>query len=145
IFALVSNFLIPDSTQARDIALASAKNLMVVLRESPYANKLDDTLVPVGKLRAKQGGGEELELAIYEFLGDMHIRFVFDGPQTLRVATPQELASLNLGEKEALDLAIANIRLTYGKPAAAPMFKGSAPPLLEGVMEVKGKSPDLDT
>ncbi len=92
-------------------------NLMVVLRESVGANKLDETLQPFGALHAVVDGREiETEMAWFQFLGDMHIRFVFDAPQTMESATPDDLQRLNLSPEDALARAVANIKRVYGKP-----------------------------
>lgn len=112
---------------------------MVVLRESVGKNKLDDTLVPTGKQRAQLANGQqiEIEMAHFEFIGDMHIRFVFDGPQSMRNATPQDLSSLRLSTSEALQVAIKNIKRVYGSPEVS-VWSG-------GLMQVNGRSPDLDS
>lgn len=113
---------------------------MVVVRESIGANRPDDRLTPTGKAKAKLPDGREIELemASWEFIGDTHIRFVFDGPQYMINATPPDLERLGIRTvEEALELAIANIRKAYGAPTAKP-FEG-------GVMQVQGKSPDLDS
>jgi len=113
---------------------------MVVVRESMGANRQEDRLSPTGKAKAKLPDGREIEfeMASWEFIGDTHIRFVFDGPQSMINATPQDLERLGIKNvDEALDLAIANIRKTYGAPMTKP-FEG-------GVMQVQGKSPDLDS
>jgi hypothetical protein len=117
----------------------SAQNLMVVLRESIGANKQDETLQPIGKGRAilRDGREVELEVAAFAFLGDMHIRFVFDGPTSMLNAKPQDLARLQKNPAQALQLAVGNIKRVYGDPVAKP-FTG-------GLMQVQGKSPDLDS
>lgn len=117
----------------------SRDNLMVVLRESIGRNKLDETLVPTGKQRAKLANGQEIEIemAHFEFIGDMHIRFVFDGPLSMRNATPKDLSSLGLSTSEALRVAIKNIRRVYGSPEVSA-WSG-------GLMQVNGQSPDLDS
>src|SRR5262245_28088387 len=115
----------------------SAQNLMVVLRESTGANKQDETLEPLGKGRARLPDGREaeFEVAAFAFLGDMHIRFVFDGPTSMLNAKPQDLARLRVNPVQALQLAVGNIKRVYGDPVAKP-FTG-------GLMQVQGKSPDL--
>jgi hypothetical protein len=117
----------------------SAENLMVVLRESAGANTQSESLHPLGKGRVKLSDGREVEVefAAFQFLGDMHVRFVFDGPTTLINATPQDLARLNLDPEHAIRLAVANIKRTYGNPVATSWTGG--------LMQVKGKSPDLDS
>lgn len=114
----------------------SAANLMVVLRESPGANKQDETLVRTGKGKVALPDGKEVDIdfAWYEYLGDMHIRFVFDTPTNLPHASPQDLERLGLAPEAAMDLAVQNIRRVYGEPRAVPW---------RDVMEVRGKLPDL--
>ena len=59
----------------------SARKLLVVLRESHGENKQDESLQPFGKLHATMADGREIELATgwYRYVGNMHIRLVFDG------------------------------------------------------------------
>ena len=117
----------------------SAENLMVVLRESAGANTQAKSLDPLGKGTIKLPDGREIEVefAAFQFLGDMHVRFVFDGPTTMLNATPQDLARLNLDPEQAIRLAVANIKRTYGNPVATPWTGG--------LMQVKGNSPYLDS
>jgi uncharacterized protein YtpQ (UPF0354 family) len=114
----------------------SAANLMVVLRESPGANKQDETLVRAGTGTVSLPDGKEVEIdfAWYEYLGDMHIRFVFDTPDSLPHATPRDLERLGLTPEAALDLAVRNIRRVYGEPYAVSWGD---------VMEVRGQAPDF--
>lgn len=129
--ALAQTPTMPDKT--RD-------NFMVVVRESIGSNRPDDAFKPTGKLKAKLADGREIELdvASWEFIGDTHIRFVFDGPQSMINATPQDLERLSIKSvDDALALALANINRIYGKPT----FK----PWTDGVMQVEGKSPDLNS
>jgi hypothetical protein len=129
----------PSIAFGQDGAATTRENLMVVLRETTGANKPDETLVPAGKGKAKLPDGREVEVnsAWFDFIGDMHIRFVFDGPTSMRGATPQDLTQLDLSTDQALQLAIANVKRVYGEPTAKP-WSG-------GLMEVQGKSPDLDS
>ena len=118
----------------------SRDNLMVVVRESVGANKTDEILSPIAKARATLPDGREIDIdvASWEFIGDTHIRFVFDGESTMRDATPQDLARLKLANvDDALALALANLKRVYGEPKATPW--------VGGVMIVAGKSPDLDS
>src|SRR5258707_6143463 len=93
--ALFSGLLAPERVMAQtDQAVdTSAQNLMVVLRETIGANKQDEALEPIGKMRFRMPDGKhiDLEIAAFALLGDMHIRFVFDGPNYMRNATPQDL------------------------------------------------------
>jgi hypothetical protein len=52
-------------------------------------------------------------------------------------AKPDDLAGLNLSPAQALRLAVANIKRVYGDPVAKPWTGG--------LMQVHGKSPDLDS
>lgn len=116
----------------------SASNLMVVLRESPGANKQDETLVRIEKAKVKLADGKEFEFdpGWYSYLGDMHIRFVFDTPHAMPGASPADLERLGLSPEAALELGVANIKRVYGEPKAKPW---------NNLMQVQGKSPDLDS
>ncbi|MHB1121150.1 MAG: DUF1444 domain-containing protein [Ramlibacter sp.] len=114
-----------------------AGNLLAVLRESAGENKLDETLRPYGPLQATmpQGQRVEFETSWYHYLGDMHIRLVFDGARTLQSASPDDLARLQLTPDQALRLAVANLRRVYGVPHVQP-WSG-------GLMQVKAAAPEL--
>jgi uncharacterized protein YtpQ (UPF0354 family) len=115
----------------------SADNLIVVLRESAGENKADDTLQPYGRVTAQMPDGRRIDLATswYRYLGDMHIRLVFDGGQTLQSASPNDLERLQLTPEDALSTAVTNLRRVYGAPVAVP-WSG-------GLMQVQAKSPEL--
>jgi hypothetical protein len=117
----------------------SASNLLVVLRESRGENKQEESLEPFGKVRATMRDGREIELETswYQYLGDMHIRLVFDGGQTMQSASPDDLARLRLSPENALALAVANLRRVYGAPAARP-WSGK-------LMQVQGDAADLNS
>ena len=117
----------------------SAENLLVVLRESKGANKQDETLRPYGKVRGVLADGREIELdtSWYKYLGDMHIRLVFDGGQTMQSASPQDLTRLRLSPDEALKVAVANLKRLYGAPAAQP-WSGA-------LMQVQSAMTDLNS
>lgn len=126
-------------TQTPQAADTSAENLMVVLRELVGANTQEETLKPTGKIRSNLADGSDLELdpAWFAYLGDMQVRFVFDGQQYMIGATSQDLARLQLSPIQALQLAVGNIKRVYGAPTAEPWTGG--------LMQVQGKSPDLDS
>lgn len=117
----------------------SAANLLVVLRESPGANKQAEGLVPFGKISTRLANGRnfEFEASWYQYLGDMHLRIVFDGGDQVQSAVPGDLQRLALGPEEALARAVSNLRARYGAPVAEPW---------SGVLkQVNGKSPDLNS
>src|SRR5690242_13698979 len=72
---------LPAATAPAQPPDTSAGNLLVVLRESRGENKQDESLKPFGKMRVTLSDGHEVELETswYQYLGDMHIRLVFDG------------------------------------------------------------------
>ena len=117
----------------------SEANLLVVLRESPGANKQDEALAPFGKIKAKLSDGREIEFEAswFQYLGDMHLRLVFDGERRVQSASPEDLEKLRLSPEEALSRAVDNLRRRYGHPVAQP-WSG-------GLMQVHGNSPDLDS
>jgi hypothetical protein len=117
----------------------NVSNLMVVLRELDGANEPAEVLKPLGKMQGTLADGKqiEMEFAWFKFLGDMVVRFVFDHPDYMTNATPQDLARLNLSPEQALRRAVNNITRVYGEPVATPWTGG--------LMQVKGKSPDLDS
>lgn len=122
-----------DQSKTRD-------NLMIVVRESAGSNKKDELLRPTGKIQARLPDGRqiEMEMASWEFIGDTHVRFVFDGALSMINAVPSDLVKLGLANvDDALALAIANVKRVYGEPGASP-WSG-------GIMEVTGKSPDFDS
>jgi hypothetical protein len=117
----------------------SAGNLLVVLRESPGANKLEEGLTPFGKITAHAADGREyqFEASWFQYLGDMHLRLVFDGSKRVQSAMPDDLKRLHLSPEEALARAVANLRQRYGDPVAEP-YEG-------GLMQVHGNAPELDS
>jgi hypothetical protein len=127
-----------DSPNASDFDV-SATNLLVVLRETPGANKQDETLTPFGKINARLPDGREIEFEAswFQYLGDMHLRLVFDGERRVQSASPEDLDRLRLSPEEALAQAVGNLRRRYGEPIARP-WSG-------GLMQVQGNAPDLDS
>lgn len=117
----------------------SADNLLVVLRESPGANKQDESLQPIGKISAKLPDGRsiEFEASWFQYLGDMHLRLVFDGLKRVQSALPADLRKLKLSPEEALVRAVGNLRHRYGIPIIEP-WSG-------GLMMVHGNAPELDS
>ena len=134
---LAALFPLHSVAQANEEFETSAGNLIVVLRESHGENKQDESLKPFGILRATMADGREIQLETswFQYLGDMHIRLVFDGTRSLQSASPADLSRLKLSPDEALKLAVANLRRRYGSPAVS-LWSG-------GMMQVQGSAPDL--
>ncbi|MBE7369185.1 hypothetical protein [Ramlibacter pallidus] len=128
-----------DTPREHDRFETTESNLLVVLRESPGANKQDEALHPFGKISARMPDGREVEFEAswFQYLGDMHLRLVFDGQQKVQSALPEDLHRLRLTPEEALQRAVHNLRSRYGHPVAEP-WSG-------GLMQVHGNAPDLDS
>lgn len=129
----------PASARDTDHFDVSEGNLLVVLRESPGANKQDEALRPFGKISALMPDGREVEFEAswFQYLGDMHLRLVFDGERRVQSALPEDLQRLHLTPEEALRRAVGNLRRRYGTPVAEP-WSG-------GLMQVHGNAPELDS
>jgi hypothetical protein len=114
-------------------------NLMAVLRESAGANEQEETLQPFGTLRAELPDGSEVELETswFRYVGDMHIRLVFDSSTQLQSASPDDLDRLRLDPEHAVQLAVANLRRVYGAPVSKPWTAG--------LMQVVGRADDLNS
>src|SRR4051812_27583882 len=117
----------------------SEGNLIVVLRESPGSNKQDEELRPFGKISARMPDGRpvEFEASWFQYLGDMHLRLVFDGQRHVQSAMPQDLQRMQLSPEQALHVAVDNLRRRYGEPVAEPWTGG--------LMQVHGNAPELDS
>jgi hypothetical protein len=115
----------------------SAGNLIAVLRESPGTNHAAETLQPIGKVKATLSDGREVEIdaSWFHYLGDMHVRLVFDGESSMQTASPDDLQRLRLSPEEAMTRAANNLRRRYGAPQAQPWTGG--------LMQVVGGAPDL--
>jgi hypothetical protein len=114
-----------------------AGNLLAVLRESPGANKQGEELRPFGKIAFTAADGREtlFEASWYQYLGDMHLRLVFDGRQQMQSAVPDDLTRLKLSPEQALARAVSNMRQRYGAPVARP-YGG-------GVMQIEAAEADF--
>lgn len=124
---------------ASDAPGPGASHLVAVLRESAGENKPDENLQPWGTVLVELSDGREIEVEAswYHYLGDMHIRLVFDGPQKMQSATPEDLARLRLDAQQALRLASGNLRRIYGDPQVRH-WEG-------GLMRVDGRASDLNS
>ncbi|GAC1531929.1 MAG: hypothetical protein NVS2B4_11560 [Ramlibacter sp.] len=125
-----------DGTESFD---THAANLMAVLRESSGAIEPQETLQPYGTLRAQLPDGREVELETswFRYVGDMHIRLVFDSSTQLQSASPDDLDRLRLDPEHAVQLAVANLRRVYGAPVSKPWTAG--------LMQVVGRADDLNS
>ena len=144
LFRLIAPIAILTLQMTSTVAMAQSghtrENLMVVVRETAGENKQDERLLPFGKIRSKMPDGRDVEAepAWWSFIGDMHVRFVFDKPQTMEGAMPGDLERLGVPDVDrALVLAMANLERIYGAPTASEWTTG--------VMLVHGKSPDVDS
>ncbi|MGV3570748.1 MAG: hypothetical protein ACO1PB_09115 [Ramlibacter sp.] len=128
----------PPDHESEDFEV-STSNLLVLLRETPGANKQDEALHPFGKIAATLADGRDIEFEAswFQYLGDMHLRLVFDGRRHVQSALPGDLQRLQLTPEQALTHAVDNLRRRYGSPVAEP-WSG-------GLMQVRGKAPELDS
>lgn len=128
----------PPPTQ-EDRFDTEAGNLMAVLRESEGSNEPQETLQPYGTLRAQMPDGTEvaIEPSWFRYVGDMHIRLVFDSRTQLQSASPDDLLRLRLDPQHAVQLAVANLRRVYGEPVSKPWTGG--------LMQVVGRADDLNS
>jgi hypothetical protein len=117
----------------------SADNLIAVLRESKGTNLENESLQPVGAVIVELPDGREVEVETswFRYVGDMHIRLVFDSRTELQSASPDDLGRLHLDAEKALQLATANLRRTYGEPVVQS-WPG-------GLMRVTGRADDLNS
>lgn len=118
-----------------------ASNMVVVLRETEGGFSSDESFKPIESGRAFAANGTEIgplpDIANFDFIGDMHIRFAFDGPRSMQNLTREEFEAFRLTPEEAVAVAIKNIKRDYGPPSISPWSNG--------IMMVTGKSPDLDS
>ncbi len=135
IFCVVAFNASADDTQE----VINKSNLMLVVRTSNGANKPDSQLVSTGIQTFQDANGKihPVELAHYEYLGDTHIRFVFDSVATMTNTTPEQFSQFGFTPEEAVKVAIANIYRDYGQPN---VYK-----LEGGIYQVQGGSPDFDS
>ncbi|MCR6480467.1 hypothetical protein NU688_30235 [Variovorax sp. ZS18.2.2] len=116
----------------------SVENLMFVLRELPKQNRQTDALVPIGEIELTLPDGTKvMDLpAYFRYIGDMHIRFVFDAPNMVRGAKMKDLERLGLSPEKALAVAMANLKRVYGNPISVPW---------NDLQLVKSKESDYDS
>src|SRR4051812_4099886 len=81
-----------------------AGNLIAVLRGSLGGNQAQETLQPYGNVQVELPDGREIEVATswFRYVGDMHIRLVFDSPAELQSASPEDLDRLRLAPEQAV-------------------------------------------
>ncbi|MBC7601551.1 MAG: hypothetical protein H7255_02690 [Ramlibacter sp.] len=115
----------------------SAGNLIAVLRESRGDNKPNESLEPYGvvKVQLETGRVVDMEPSWFRYLGDMHVRLVFDGEQMLQSASTDDLLRMKLSPEQALKIGIDNLKRRYGKPVATE-WSG-------GLMQVEGSATEL--
>lgn len=116
----------------------SVENLMLVLRELPKQNRQTDALVPIGEVELTLPDGTKVmdSPAYFRYIGDMHIRFVFDAPSMVHGAKMKDLERLGLSPEKAVAVAMANLKRVYGNPTTVPW---------NDLHLVKGKEPDYDS
>lgn len=116
-------------------------DFMVVLRESIGLNISALSLEPVDQelqtaLSLAADSASE-DLAWYHFLADMHIRFVSYVDGVAHPISRDKFLAYELSVEDAIDVALHNIRRTFGEPT----FRQWS----QGVQIVQGESPDIDS
>lgn len=114
-------------------------NLIAVLRGSLGVHQQQETLQPYGNVQVElpDGSQMELETSWFRYVGDMHIRLVFDSPTELQSAAPDDLERLRLAPEQAVQLAVSNLLRTYGEPSTQPWGAG--------LTRVTGRADDLNS
>lgn len=140
LFVLVCLNILAFAVGAEEYEVAKdSSNLMLVVRTSFGVNKADSKLSATGPqiVEIKKDENVSFDLAHYEYLGDAHIRFVFDSEKTMANLSADDFKKLKLSPEQAVELAIKNIHRDYGKPE---VYKSNL-----GVYKVQGKSKDLNS
>jgi len=140
LFGVFCIFIISFNISANEeFAVTEKSNLMLVVRTSFGANKPDPQLVPTGiqVFRDSDGKKHSFEMAHYDYLGDTHIRFVFDSAETMANTTPEQFDKFGLTPEEAVEVAISNIYRDYGQPNIYE--------LESKIFQIQGDSPDFDS
>lgn len=138
----ITGFLLVTSIAGRAPGHAapseSIENLMFVLRELPKQNRQTEALVPIGEIELMLPDGTKVKdyPAYFRYIGDMHIRFVFDAPNMARGAKMKDLERLGLSPERALAVATENLKRVYGSPTSVPW---------NDLQLVKSKEPDYDS
>ena len=99
--ALVTTIVVAGQVHAAvdgDEVDTGADNLIAVLRESAQVHLEHESLQPYGTVIVELPDGRELsvETSWFHYLGDMHIRLVFDSRTELQSASPGDLERVQL-------------------------------------------------
>jgi len=135
LFAVLSLSVFADEPESDN----SISNLMLVVRTSFDANKQDAKLIPTGTQTFQDADGNQhtFNLAHFEYIGDTHIRFVFDAAETMANVTAKEFKKFKLTPEKALETALANLYREYGKPEIYEIEPG--------IFQVQGELSDYDS
>jgi len=128
-----------NSSPEEELLPLLEENLMVVVRPCFEYISYEDSFVPFkAQIQSDDGKiNEVLDMAWYKIIGDLDIRFVFDGEQSMRNATMQDLKELGLSFEQAMQLAIKNIHSAYGVQEIS-LWQ-------EGIFQVHGLSADFNS
>lgn len=130
--------LVTDLAKASDTK-DGMQNLMLVVRTSFGANRPDALLTHTGPqhFTDAEGNTQTINPAHFDYIGDTHIRFVFDSPMTMRNLTYDEFKKMGMSVDEAVALAMKNMYRDYGEPQVYP--------LEEGGFVIESELPDLNS
>ena len=138
-WALCASLLLTLCIPVNSMAFDLDDNFMLVLRESEGVNEPTFGFRPVGPSTAVLDNGEEfvVDMAWFNLIGDIHVRFVVDAPDSMSNLEAAEFKSTGLTPEAAVRTAIANIKKRYGAPKSEPWEAG--------IFIVSGDSPDFDS
>ncbi|MCK7595627.1 hypothetical protein [Pseudomarimonas salicorniae] len=138
-WALTITLLLALCIPATSMAFDLDENFMLVLRESEGANEPKFGYKPVGPSTGVLDNGEEfvIDMAWFNLIGDIHVRFVVDAPDSMSNIEAAEFKSTGLTPEAAVRTAMTNIKKRYGAPTSEPWEAG--------IFIVSGDSPDFDS
>jgi hypothetical protein len=133
----LSVLVVPTAVPAEKLRPGS--DFMIVIREVESANKKTFAYTPAGPSTVTLPSGEKVTInnAWFNLIGDMHVRFVVDGKDTMRNLSAKEFADFGLPPESAAQVAVRNIVARYGQPQTTRSEVG--------VISVFGTSPDLNS
>ena len=125
------------TTPATEPAIA-LDSLLLVLRERPGANKVDDSPVLVEPFAVPMPGGAAATMAPawFDLVGDLQLRLVRSTPDYVFTLHAGELDALKPGIEDALAVALANLHRLHGAPVARPWHN---------LQRVGGRTEDVDS
>ena len=138
-WVIFASLLLTLSIPVNSMAFDLDENFMLVLRAAEGVNEPKFGYKPVGPSTGVLDNGDEfvIDMAWFTLIGDIHVRFVVDSPDSMSNIKAAEFKSTGLTPEAAVRTAMANIRKRYGAPKSEPWEAG--------IFTVSGDSPDFDS